>query len=139
MQEKAAKWVEIKILFRDNAMETDAFLCKQIIQKIKNYFTHQLSLSLFKENPINYLPNYEKRKATKRGNKKEKGGVPEMPESRAREMGSSSHPLLSFAIREGNPELNLMRLALESLNWLHFLWVRGLSLSLEIWEGAEER
>lgn len=67
---------------------------------------------------------------------KEKEGVPEMRESLAREMGSSNHPLLSLAIGEGNPEPNLTRLALESLDWLHFFWAS--SLLMEKREGEEE-
>lgn len=42
-----------------------------------------------------------------------------MPEPRAREIGSSSQPLLSLAIGEGNPDLKRTRLALRSSSLLH--------------------
>lgn len=54
-------------------------------------------------------------------------GIPEMAESRARETGLSNQPLLSLAMREGNPDGNLMRLAWESSSWFEWrlvFWIR---------------
>lgn len=50
-----------------------------------------------------------------------------MEESWARAMGLSNQPLLSLAMREGNPDEILMRLARESSSWVQWwsgFWIR---------------
>ena len=62
--------------------------------------------------------------------------VPVMPEPRAREIGSSSQPLLSLAIGEGNPELKRTRLALRSSSLLQesvAWWYREENWEEECW------